>query len=559
MTIFDFLDAKKDSTTPLVSWINRGQLEHLNQAEYKEYICKTVSILKRNGLKKGDRICLMATTSLEWHLFDMAIMAIGASTVPIFPTISHHDLLESFKLLKPTAIVTNLDLETDIKRIDCSLENIRNEESNFQLSEITKSLTGSDLACVLMTSGTTGKPKVMEFRHEQLYIMLASIRSRMNSKITSNSKSHTALPLSHVLGRCDSLLHLVLNTTTQYGTGLENLKDDLKITRPHYFITIPYILSKMVNSMKKEVEQANPLKKHLFQLLINSSKSFLRDENPGHYHTMIFLRAQKFFKDILKKQGLGNLKFIVVGGGRVNKDDFNFFEAIGINVLQGYGLTETLGPLTVSDFNDHHYESVGLPFKNVEIAFAEDGEILVKSPYLFDGYLNNNQSHFTSDGFYKSGDIGELNEKSQLKITDRKKDIVITAQGVHLSPQKIESLFQGCNFIEKIVVLGDHHPYLCALVSTHKTRLSELIDLGIVSPNITAKEIPHDKAVIKAIQKEIDEINKILSEPEKIKEFIILPIRLEPEGDFMTPSLKIKRTLLYNKFKKEIDAMYHKH
>lgn len=569
MTLFDLLTKKELSNLPIVSAVSRGQLEYFNKEEYLQELLRHVSLLKKCNIQKGDQVILMAETSFRWHCLDMAIMLLGGIVIPLFPNLSEADFETVTNSLGPKLIIGDdfkykklaplLSLD-DLGKYDFSYQELLKESSHLDIDfyNLTKELNPDDDCCYLATSGTTGSPKLAPFTHLQIHTLLKSIELKMKGKLTKGSRSHTTLPLSHVLGRCDSLLHLVLPVVTQFGNGLDRLEEELPITKPNHLITIPQVISHIRATFEKSLEDKSFIEKTLFTYSLNLADQFHikaeKNKRLPRLQLEMFHLTQNLLKKGLKGSGLENLRFFVVGGSAVQEGDFNFFRNLGFPILKGYGLTETLGPLTISDFSDPRADSTGSPFHNVEIKVASDGEILVKSPFMARGYLNEESSPINEDGFFQTGDIGEFSADHHLILTDRKKHIITTSKGRNISPQRIEAQLKNCDRVENAMVCLNKKHQIIALISTHKSRFQELIRDGLITSDLRPEEYPREAALIQAILEDIQHVNSKLASDEKIQGFSILPIRLSRESAFLTPSLKLKRELLYNKFKKEINA-----
>ncbi len=569
MTIFEFLNQKDDIAIPIVSSLNRGQLNHYNKKEYIQEILLHVSLLKNCGIGKGDQVIIKAETSFRWHCFDMAIMLIGAINIPLFPTISENEFLTITSYLKPKLVISdyftfkkiapilnishseNTDFNYDQMRKDCDLKDL-----NFQ--ELIKNIDPEKDCCYLATSGTTGTPKLAPFSHTQLYLLLKAIRTQMRGKLTKGSKSHTSLPLSHVLGRCDSLLHLILPVQTQFGTGLDQFSEEIKKTKPNYFITIPQIIHHIKTTIERSLDEKKPWEKVILNQMIEFScklqRKFKNNQSLSRYESHIYNFIQNFFKRFMKGTGLEDLRFIVAGGSSVSKEDDLFFQNLGIPILKGYGLTETLGPLTISDFSEKNADSCGKPLPFTEIKIANDGEILIKSPYMMRGYLNSEIDSFSKDGFLLTGDIGEVSTSGELLITDRKKYIITTSKGRNISPQYIEASLKRSEIIENVMVTLNGNNQIVALISTHKSRFPDLVREESLTSDLRPENYQFHAPLMAAIKLEIEKVNANLAEDEKIQGFSVLPTRLTKDSTYLTPSLKLKRELIYNKFKREIDA-----
>lgn len=590
MNLFDFIFKNNHFFRFVFGWKRNGRLYHLNLEEYIEEIERHIAILKKLGVSKGDRIGFISNTRAEWHFLDMASLALGAIGVPIYPSFTKNELREiqkycniSIFILENSTVAEGIEKDIlanrkiliieegkkiklqNVFQYDDLLDNIKEEYGALpSLKELSQNIQEEDICNYLLTSGTTSAPKVSVITHKSLYYLLDNIRHLMRDQLAPGSKSLVHLPLSHVLGRCDSLLHLVLPVENIIGESINSMISDLQLVKPTYFITVPRIIRKIRERVIDNIENKGGLSEKAFNYALSISSHFLdktqRGNSPSNLERQTFYFVQNNIMKEIREQISPNLKFIVSGGAPLKEDDYRFFQCLGIPIIQGYGLTETLGPVTFNSLGKIEKGSVGQPFKDIHIIIAEDGEILIKGPSIFTGYLqedgNINRSDFTEEGFFKTGDIGELLASGNLKITDRKKDLIVTSYGKNISPLKVEAAMTKSPFIDFFMTIGEGRNYISGLVGINKDSFSELINQNPKYSTEDLEGFSQKPEVIEIINTEIKRINEELSDFEKVKKFKILPIDLRYEEDFITPSLKIKRNQVYNKFLPLINAMY---
>lgn len=572
---------------PVVGFRRNGRLYHYNDEEYREEIIKHISLLKKLGFRKGDKVAIMAETSIEWHLFDVAITLSGGIVIPIYTTFSTRDLKFIFEVSNPDIIIFEgnhlknshetilrdnikvliLNEDDRVKEGCCSLnyqnllDQIDHQEEEIDLLKLSKNLEPEGICSYLVTSGTTGTPKVAAFKFSALDSVLRNVQFAMRGRIKQGSRSLTSLPLAHVLGRCDSYLHFVLPVNTIFGESIETFVTDIQMIKPSYMVTVPRILTKIRERVLRAIENDGKLTSALFHLAFDTTSNYFEKINSGSFPSRYETKAFTFFqKGILKKirdKISPDLDFLVTGGAPLLEEDFIFFRNIGIPVLEGYGLTETLGPICMNPIENPQNGNVGYPFKDVQIKIDLDGEILIKCPFLLSSYLGSDQPNsIDSDGFLKTGDIGDITEEGRLKITDRKKDIIVNSYGKNIYPLKIESLFTTSPIIDNILVTGEGRPYLTALLFTSRERFGDLIDEGVLDPTVSLDQLIQVPEVRAKIEVEVNRLNEELASHERIKKFAIIPLNLESSESFITPSLKLKRDHIYNKFQREIDNLY---
>lgn len=588
MTIFDFLIKNTHFFRHVIGWKKGGRLYHLNLEEYVEQIEKHVALLKSMGVKKGSRVGIICKTRYEWHLFDMALLASGAIGVPLYPNTNPTDIKELQKVCKLELLILENASQTDLFDSDSfekckflaideghfdhsfnivfykdALNNLKAQPTE-RLEDLCSNINGPDVCNYLLTSGTTNMPKVSIITHEQLYYLLDNIRHLIEGKLAPGSRSLTHLPLAHVLGRCDSFLHLILPTQTVFCESIDSLIRDLEVIKPSFMITVPRLISKLRQKIILNIHSKGPLINQAFELAMVISEKYQEKIERGlsltQWEKLIYNRIHNHTLKGVRDKISPNLKFIVSGGAPLNDDDYEFFSALGIPILQGYGLTETLGPVCLNFFGSIEKGTIGKPFKDVDIRLEVDGEIAIKAPFLLAGYLDENgeihREHFQDDGYFRTGDIGELLPSGNLKITDRKKDLIVTSYGKNVSPLKIEGKMMTSERIEHFMAVGEGKPFISGLVAIKKEAFYDLIDSGAIDNNSSLQDLTNNTQVIEILKNEIEKINEELSDFEKVKRFRIIPIDLTGEADFLTPSLKIKRDRIYNKYIDLIDSMY---
>ncbi len=587
MTIFELLLKNKHSFQHVLGWKRNGRLFHLNLQEYKEQIEIHISILNKLGVSAGSKVGIVAQTSLEWHLFDMASMAMGAIVVPIYTNFTRPDLITIQKalnihyfILGNERLIDKFDVQIFKDKTFLVIEEEARGKSGLNLclykdilsnldpevrplEDYVSNLMPDDTCSYLLTSGTTGLPKISIITHKNLFALLENIQFFMKDRLKVGSRSLTTLPLAHVLGRCDSLLHIILPVQTVFGESIDSIVSDLQIIKPTYLVTVPRLIAKLKEKILQNIKSKGSAYQTIFNAAISFSEYFYdlieKGKEPKQFEKIIFLKLQKSVLSKVRDQISPEIKFFVSGGAPLKDEDFKFFKNLGLPILEGYGLTETLGPVTLNAFGSPEKGSVGLPFKDIVIKIDEDGEILISGPSVFQGYLNDDgsvdDSSFTN-GFFRTGDIGEILPSGNLKITDRKKDIIVTSNGKNISPQKIEALMSTSPRIEHFMTVGEGHSYLTGLVSITKDGFNDLIDQGVIDVSISYEEMAKNPTVKILVQSEIERLNSELPGHEQIKKFTILPLNLNGDSDYLTPSLKIKRDRIYNKYIKDIDAMY---
>lgn len=543
-------------------------------------------------------VSILASTSLEWHLADMAILLNRSISVPIYPTytsdeieyiLNHSEstvvfIENSHQLRKIHKVIDKLkDLKIIISFEEISSE-LKDAFSDFKIFTIDElinigqnkqgliedslvssinSIEPQDIATIIYTSGTTGEPKGVVLTHEAVMTTLSNVKVFMQNRISSTDRSLTFLPLSHVLGRCDSFLPYILHNETIYAESFEKLADNIKTVKPTFMIAVPRVFEKIHSKVLNKIKGSSLVKEKLFDWAFNISKDYFRriDKDLSPSSLLITQRQLAYnlvFSKIYEQMG-GRIRFFVSGGAPISKEIMNFFRIANLPILEGYGLTETMGPILLNPLNKQFLGTVGLPIGDVKIKFSDDNEIMIHTKGMLTEYYKNDsesRKSITEDGWLLTGDIGKLNEYGYLEITDRKKDIIITSGGKNIAPQKIEGLMKLQPHINQFLTIGDKKKFLVGIVGIEREDFHEMLDELGLSHSCELAEIANHPKVIELIQSEIDSVNQSLAKFESIKKFYISPIEISLENGFLTPSLKLKKQEVFNKFNTQIDSMY---
>jgi long-chain acyl-CoA synthetase len=420
----------------------------------------------------------------------------------------------------------------------------------------------SDVFTIAYTTGTTGDPKGVPLTHENLMSVIEDCLKRMEKRIRSEREVMLAfLPFSHVLGRVQSMIFYVVGGTCAFSENPEKLRDDLIEVRPTLLFAVPRIFEKAYNQIMAAVAEENIVSRKLFEQALSVGRAyheaFWSRKTPSLKLTaQYFMAKTTVFKHITERFG-GRLRYAICGGAPLSQELGEFFEIAGIRILEGYGLTETCAPVTLNDPDRPRFGTVGKPLDDVSIRIAEDGEILLQSKKIFHGYLNDPEetARALHGGWFHTGDIGFIDHDGYLHITDRKKDIIITSTGKNIAPQKIETLAKANKPIHEIVVYGDRRSYLTALVTLDQASVIEYANTHHILFSDYNGLIKNPK-IITWVQKTLDEVNRKLASHERIRKFMILSHDFTIEGGELTSSLKIRRNVIYQRYRDEIGTLY---
>ena len=511
-------------------------------------------------IKKGDRCLLVSENRPEWMISDLSIMLSGGVTVPAYTTYTERDYEYIIDDCTPSIIIISDKIQYEkiksiipkkdfIKKI-ISFENIENIDEDFNLKTLDIFKKGNckkknfsdlkiqrkDMACIIYTSGTQGNPKGVMLSHGGILNNCEGAYELLKTFISKRPKFLTWLPLSHSYEHTVQFVQIVIGARVFYAESIDKLIKNMNDCSPEIMTAVPRFYQNLHKKISASFNKATGIKKLLVDQAIKLGKKKLNKQKFSLIENLINFICEKLVRKKIKNQFGGNLKTFISGGGALDKEVGSFLNAIGLPTLQGYGLTETSPVVSCNSIEDIRVETVGPPFKGNVVKIASDGEILVKGENVMLGYWKNEEetNKVLKNGWLYTGDIGEFDGKF-LKITDRKKDIIITTGGDNISPIKIENDLNKSNFIEQSLVYGDSKPYLVCLI--------------VLSADYknTSKE---------KIQQEIEKINLNLTKIEKIKKFIIIKDQFSIENNMMTPTLKIKRYKIVKKYKMELEKLF---
>jgi len=511
-------------------------------------------------IRRGDRCLLVSENRPEWMMADLSIMLSKGITVPAYTTYTERDYEYIIDDCLPSIIFVSNKIQYEkIKNIIPKKDFIKkviifdtiNNLNNELILDINKIFNNKDydvkdfynleiyrkdIACIIYTSGTQGNPKGVMLSHGGILNNCEGSCDLLKSIISKQPKFLTWLPLSHSYEHTVQFVQIAVAAKVFYAENIEKLIKNMNDCSPEIMTAVPRFYQNLYQKINATFNKATGIKKILVNQTVALGKKILFKNKLSIIEIILNFACEKLVRKKIKKQFGGNLRAFVSGGGALDKEVGSFLNAIGLPTLQGYGLTETSPVVSCNPIDDIRVETVGPPFKGNIVKIGEDGEILVKGENVMLGYWNNKKEteKVLKDGWLHTGDIGEF-ENSFLKITDRKKDIIITPGGDNISPVKIENDLLKLEFIEQVLIYGDNKPYLVSLIV-----------LTNVHKNLTNKKI----------LEEIQKINKKLSKIEKIKKFIVIKEQFTIENGMLTPTLKLKRYKIIIKYKNELEKLY---
>ena len=558
--------------------------------EFRDTVRWFATGLYELGVKPGDRVAILSENRPEWTMADFAILAASAITVPVYPTLLgwqiEYILNDAGTVVVICSNQEQLDKVLEIRSHVPCLHNIivcdpaptpvpgvltfadvvargkafeeKNGRSWFDQS--LKSRTPDDLATLVYTSGTTGNPKGAMLTHGNITSNVFTVRDAV--PFAPGDTALSILPLSHILERMVDYLYYYKGGTVAYAENVTKVAENLQEIRPQYFAAVPRLFEKMRARIMDNVATAPPARQKIFHWALKIAEERLpyiieRKPMPLGLKLKAAIADKLVFSKILARLG-GNVKYVVSGGAPLSAELAAFFIGAGVQILEGYGLTETSPVISVNRPDKRRLGTVGPVIPGIEVKIAPDGEILSRGPHIMRGYWNNPEATAQAidpDGWFHTGDIGEIDSDGFLKITDRKKDIIINAYGKNIAPQPLEALLKSSPYVGTPVLIGDRRKYLTALIVPNFEKLER--DAAAAGIEVKSREelVNHDR-VKSMIQDEIDRFNQNLDRQEKIRRFALLPRDFTIEEDEITPSLKVKRKVIDKKYKHIIDQLY---
>ena len=571
-----------------LSFRNGEETEVLSWSKFWSLVCQTANGLHTLDVKKGDCVGVFSQNTKDWIIFDVAVQMLGAITIPIYAT---NNYAQTEYIIKQTEMMHILVGDTPQLEILKSAEKhlgkklhiftshvIRDEAENityfpdfikhFSTERKIADISNDDLATILYTSGTTGTPKGVMLSHGGFSDVVDAHKKFFNFEHLHDMKSLAFLPLSHIFERAWTLFVLSQGGEVAVLEDPKNISNTLKHVHPTAMCAVPRFYEKVYQALIKKIETATPTKQKLFKKALEVGAKVAEKKRTGAkipfgLQLQFSLFDKLVFKKIKNELG-GKLTFMPCGGAMLKKEISEFFAAIGLPVIVGYGLTETTATVTALPTKNYVYGSVGKALPGVEIKIGKDDEILVKYGGVMKGYYKNPEetaNAFTEDGFFRTGDAGRIDEEGNLYITDRIKDLMKTSNGKYIAPQSIEIPLQSNPYISQAMVIAEGKPYVSAIIVPNFETLTEKFQdfKNYLSLNIEEKKKLLETPFIKeTFEKVVSEIQKEFASYEKIKKFKLLPEELTIEKGEITPTLKIKRKVVMEKLNELIEGMYAK-
>ena len=586
-------NSRKYAKRTAISYNKRGVFLSLTYEEFYERVLMLAHGLKQAGVQRGDRVAIFSENRLGWAISDFGVQSAGAITVPIYATNTGKQA--AYVINHCEAKVVFVSTQTQYEKLYAIRDQIPNVElvisyerfmgersfpvyTQYQLSEVERPLTETetamiekqideirqeDIITIIYTSGTTGVPKGVLLTQRNIMVNTTHGLKRVGSS-TLPQTFLSFLPLSHVLERTGGYyMPLLTGNHIAFAENVQKVMENMMEIKPTNMVSVPRLFEKIYSRIYENVHQASSFKRNLFHRAVEVGREYVQKKYVTKEPLGLLELRYKFFDKLVFKKVRerfgGKIKYFVCGGAPLDKTINEFMWIIGLPVFNGYGLTETSPAITLSSFDIIRFDSVGKPLHETEVKLADDGELYVKGPQVMQQYYKNDEAtrETMEDGWLKTGDIARIDEQGYVYIIDRKKELIVTAGGKNIAPQPLENELKLDKFISDAYVYGDGKPYLVALLTPNLERLIDLgRELGI--HYIDIEELVTNEKVMAVYTRRMEAFNAALPSYKTIKRFAVLPREFTIDGGELTPTLKLKRKEIYNKYKDTIEELYMK-
>ena len=575
----------QDGKFPIARKIN-GSYQSISYDSLEKDFRNLAAYLKNQGIEPKDRVAILSENRPGWYLADMAILTLGAIDVPLYPSLPPNqieyilnncsakgiivsNMLQLGKILSIWQNLPDLSLVIVMNRLEEPIEDVvdlnqAKSEGQQVLHDHPWLLDGirtepDEIATIIYTSGTTGLPKGVMLTHRNICENVKSCSTVLRVDETDCSLSF--LPLSHAYERTGGYyLMFACGAQIYLAESIETISLNISEAKPTIIFTVPRLFDRMKTSILKSVTSETPIKQKIFFWAVRIGEKYHRQLAEGRLSSVVNVQhglADKLvYRKIRKKFG-SRLRYFVSGGAALPQKTGEFFQALGINILEGFGLTETSPVTHVNRPEKIKFGTVGPALKNVEVKIAEDGEILLKGPNIMKGYWKDEvtSAEVLRDGWFYTGDIGEIDRDGYLKITDRKKHIIVTSGGKNIAPLPIENLIHESPFVDQAMIVGEKRPFLIALIVPNFTKVKEFAAEHDIKAS-TNRQLIENKEIVQIYEKLLRNMSRQLATHEKVRKFLLVDEAFTLENGLMTPTLKLKRKDIIKRFTPEIDNVY---
>ncbi len=567
-----------------------GSFKPFTYAEFRDQVIRLTHGLADLGIKAGDRIAILSENRVEWPVSDMAILALGAVDVPFFPTLTAKQLeyvlndsasravilsnsfqlnkllkiRESVRSLRHIVVMNEQDLQPGAGVVSFSSllergDSHRRLNPDFFAASM-KTVKPDDLCTIIYTAGTTGDPKGVMLTHRNFASNIAG--SAQVIPIDETDLLLSFLPLCHVFERMAGYYTATAcGATIAYAEGIETIADNMGEVKPTIITTVPRLFERIYNRLAKQIESSPAARRRIFYWAVETGRRYRAAKRRGQVPVTLGIRhalaSRLVFSRIRERTG-GRIRYFVSGGAALPRELGEFFEAAGIIIIEGYGLTESSPVISANRLDDYRFGTVGKPIPGVEVKIAEDGEILTRGPHVMKGYYNNRKATdavIDKEGWLHTGDIGMFDATGSLVITDRKKHLFVSSGGKNIAPQRIENLFSQSRFIDQFVVIGDRRMFLSALIVPDFEAIREYADTHRI-PYADMKELTRHPDIHRLIEQDIQLLQKDLAGYERVRRFTLMDAPFSIENGELTPKMTVKRSVVEERYRDLIEDMY---
>jgi len=551
--------------------------QDVTAAQFLDQVQSLAKGLIAAGIGHGDRIAIMSATRYEWTLADYAGWFVGATVVPIYETSSaeqvewilsdsdcvgvflegdkHRDVFEQVADRVPTKHVWVIE-DGGVDELVASGGDV----DDATVSDRRAAVGPDDIATIIYTSGTTGRPKGCVLTHKNIRFETDNVVGAMPDLFDAHGSTLLFIPLAHVFGRVIEIGCIESGTVLGHSADVKNIVNDLGEFQPTFLLSVPRVFEKVFNSAQMKATAEG--KGRIFDMAAATAIDYSKAQDTGG--PGLPLKVKHFIFDKLVYGKLraalgGKVEYAVSGGAPLGARLGHFFRGIGVTILEGYGLTETSAASTINLPDAIRIGTVGRPMPGASVRIADDGEILLKGGQIFQGYWKNEKATaevLESDGWFHSGDIGELDSEGFLKITGRKKELIVTAGGKNVAPAVLEDRIRANWLVSQCMVVGDNKPFIAALITLDIEALPAWLEQKGRPAETPLAELAEDPEILAEVQAAVDEGNKAVSNAEAIKKFHVLKVDWTEEGGQLTPSMKLKRNVVMGEFEQEVESLY---
>ena len=576
INLFDLLDerAKRDPDGAMIEYKTEdGTWQPYSAQVFRDMVIDLAKGLVGLGVNKGDSVAIVSRTRWEWTALDMAIMSIGALTVPVYETNSASQVSWIFNDSKVTLAIAEDDGQRDkIESVRDEVPTLRNvfvieagglnaiktygeSVTDAEFWEYKEASHGDDRATIVYTSGSTGTPKGVELTHRNFaFLVLSALQYMPRAGAWPNRRLLLFLPLSHVFARFLEFFSFGGTISLALSSNMKTMVKDFETFGPTLLLAVPRVYEKVYNAASQRAGTGFAGK--MFMRAAENAREWSKAEQKGEQLPITGRIAHAFYEQVVYKKIRGpNADFAITGGAPMDSELSHFFNGIGMPVLEGYGMTETCGPVCVSLPEDNRIGTIGMPMCGITAGIAEDGELVVKGPLVCKGYHNNPgvTAQQITDGWLHTGDLGDISEDGFISITGRKKDLIITAGGKNVSPGLLEASVMTSPVVNQCLVIGDKKPFVAALVTLDLADANNWLESQGAKPEPDLASLAKNAIVHAEVERAVNAANEGVSRAESIRKFEILPDEFTEANGMLTPSLKTRRAQIVEHYRELID------